>query len=320
MNLLMGNRSKKKKNLATLLALIALTTSYSSLSMAQDDLLEETDEILNSEQIDIDAPLKRKTQAQKLEEMRKKLERENEEMVQKKIEDIRMHEEKKLSKKLKKAFQGKGLRPTSTARTENTTVYTGREQKTVIKEESNVRVTPNFGLLSFSTDSASLESKINAGLNIEAKVSDRFTVGIGLGYTTMELLDVGNSFGNMNQFNYSGFYNYYAPTLGYNYNFNNNFYNNNYYQAFGQQGREMNYRNLSIELNSKFFVLPDSKIRPYLGLGLNYNRMNLNSYTDNGQTLTGQAYTFNTFSLGNEEFAANYLGASVSFRCRASVC
>jgi len=309
MKLQMGKNSKRKSGYAILALMLSLSMSLGTF--AQDDLLDETDDILNSDQIDIDGNFKRKTQADKLEEMRKKLERQNEEMVQKKIEDIRMKEERKLSKKLKKAFSGQNISNVE----DSVSTVQAAPQKVVteapsIEEEGDIRIIPSFGVLSYSGETSDLESKINAGLAVEAKVSNRFTVGLGFNYTTMDLMDIGNGgFGNYGGFNYNGFQQYYAPTLGYNYGYNTNYYNQNYYSAFGTQGREMNYKNLSIEINSKFMILPDSKIRPYLGVGISYNRANL-TFADGGESLNGQSYTFNTFKLGDENFRANYIGAS----------
>ena len=89
--------------------LVATLAVVSSSAFAQDYLVSETEEILNSEQIDIDGQFRRESAADKVEKMRKRLEKQNEEMVQKKIEDIRIKNEQKLATDLKGAFNGQAI-------------------------------------------------------------------------------------------------------------------------------------------------------------------------------------------------------------------
>ena len=127
--------------------------------------------------------------------MRKKIEQEHEQMVQKKIEDIRMQEELKLGNKLKKAFSGQlsnvDTVSTGQAAPQRVVAPAPAPIAAPIKKENNNSIVPTLGLTSISVDgSESYESELSAGLNFESRLTKRFSVGIGLGYTTMKITDI----------------------------------------------------------------------------------------------------------------------------------
>jgi len=306
----------KKIQLAPLIiALLAISLTPSSRVSAQDDGLSlETADILDSEQIDVDGNLNKKSAADRMAEMRKRLEKEHEDMVSKKIEDMRMQEERKLATKLRKAFNGMPIGDqVSTGAAAPAKIEAAAPVPVVAAEEDiEIKVIPFFGVRNNSTDKGDLESKVNAGLSVEAMVSKRFSVGMSLAFTSYDMTDVSQS-SNNGSFNYQGFYNTYNPTFGSNYAYNTNYYNQNYYGAFGSQGREVSYKNLSVGLNSKFFIITDRKIRPYIGMGLSYNRANL-AYNDaNAQS----NYQYNGFNVGGEEYQTANLGGEVSLGSEA---
>lgn len=252
----MKTTTHKLQVLAMLLGL-----GLSSQVFAQSaDILEDTDAILNSDQIDIDGAFEqpRESAAQRIEKMRKQLEKKNEEMVSKKIEDMRIKEEQKLAKKLQKAFNGGNLGNVDTVSTTQAAPAQVVAPAPVVEEKKEEakrnKIIPVVGVTSFSSETIEFESKINAGIMAESLLTDRIAMGVGLVYSTMDV-----SIGNGSYYNGNPYY-------------NNNAFNN----------RQMNYTNFNIEANSKFFITGiDSKFRPYVGAALGYNRSKLKFDNEN---------------------------------------
>ncbi len=284
--------------------------SVNSMALAQDDaLLEDTESVLNSEQIDVDGQFSRKeTKAQKLAKLRKKIEQEHEQMVQKKIEDIRMQEELKLGQKLKSAFSGQmqNVDQVSTAQAAPQRVEAPAPAPLPEKIEKNNSIVPTLGLTSISVDGAeSYESELSAGINFESKLTKRFAVGIGLGYTTMKITDIN---ANQNGFGYNTY-------TGYNNNTCNQWGQCTTYGTFGNntgylQGREMDYRQMDLNIDGKFFITPDSKISPFVGLGLGYRRASL-KYTENDPYYNQSIGGYGTTGA-DSEYSSNYVTGTVS--------
>lgn len=261
------------------------------------DILEDTDAILNSDQIDIDGMYEqpRESAAQRIEKMRKQLEKKNEEMVSKRIENMRIKEEQKLSKKLSRAFNGGNLGnvdEVSTVQAAPAKVVAAAPVVEEKKEEvKRNKIIPVFGITTFSGETIEFESKMNVGLQAESLITDRISLGLGVIYTSMNISDTANNFNN-------------------NYNYNNNGYNN----TFGNNGREIDYSNFSIEANSKFFITDlESKFRPYLGAALGYNRSSL-SYTDNGNGYNNGGLNYGEEGQKNSNISGSVLaGMEASF-------
>lgn len=268
----MKTTSQKLQIMAMLIGFGLSTQGFAQTA----DILEDTDAVLNSDQIDIDGMYEqpRESAAQRIEKMRKQLEKKNEEMVSKKIEDMRIKEEQKLAKKLQKAFNGGNLGnvdEVSTAQAAPAQVVAVapvvEEKKTEIKRN---KIIPVFGVTTFSGEQIEFESSFNAGLQAESLITDRISMGLGINYTSMKISDVANNFNN-----------------NYNYNFG-------YYNNFGTNGREIDYSNIAIEANSKFFITDiDSSFRPYIGAALGYNRLSMSYNSDNGAQ---------NFNIGNQNF------------------
>lgn len=300
---------KTTQVLKTILVLTSLGSA--GLSIAQDTLMQETDSILNSEQIDIDgvyAPRKQ-TAAEKLAKMRKNLEKKNEQMVQTKIEDMRVDSETKLTKKLSKAFSG-GLAADQVV-TKTSAVQKSEAKVEAPKKRKKSKVIPMGGLKNYQGEYIDLSSDVSLGLAIETDVSPRFSLGLEVGYSNMTMLDVGNSYLGNNYNQNQSFYNVY----GYNYNnyyANNNNYGQNYYGAYGQQGREMSYSALGFNLTGKFFFIAESMIRPYIGVAAGVNRAKV-KYKENN------SYQYESTQFGNESYSSNnfvghvMMGAEVNF-------
>jgi hypothetical protein len=279
---------KTRHNKKAFLMLLLFGLAPSSVLAQVDPLLDDAQSVLSSEQIDIsgnfNAP-KQPSAADKIEAMRKQLEERNEQMVQKKIEDMRMKEEQKLANKLSNAFNGQQF-------DQVTVSQAAPKKKTVaplpkLKKEKKSKVIPYIGMLNIAGDNGlELEANMNIGVAMESQIQERISVGVGINYATMGLTDVSNQYAGV-----------------YNYNFNP-YYNPGYNQTYGQ-GREMSYKRLGLELNSKFFFTVETQIRPYAGVGLGWNRHDL-SYDNNTQ------YSLGTIQLGDENFASSFLSGSFS--------
>ena len=261
--------------------LLASLALCGSSVFAQDMLVSETEEILNSERIDIDGTIQRETPAQRVEKMRKRLEAQNEQMVQKKIEDIRITQEKALANKLQKAFKGNMQALDSDTDTQMDEVQTVQAApQTIIapapiiaEREYKNAIIPFFGVKQFDgEDIDSFESDINAGLTFENELAPNFRIGLGVAYTTLGFTDT--------------------------------FFN-----------EDVSMKNLNLNLTGKFIMATESTIRPYLALGVGYNRINLAYDTEfQGDTIeaTGNNVT-GSGSVGVEFAFAKNLGLNIDF-------
>lgn len=275
----------------TMLAVMA--ASNVKVTFAQDDLLSQTDDVLSSEQIDIDGHFRQKpkpTAADRLANMRKKLEERNENMVQKKIEDMRMQEEKKLSRKLRHAFNDDAMSDEVEVSQSSVEKVQAPAPETSEKRKS-LRVIPNIGMTTIKSDVVDFESNLGVGVGVEADINDHFSAGVNLRYSSVDITDLG-AYNN---------YNYY--------------YNQGYYNYFGSRGRELNYKQVGLDVNSKFFFTT-TRVRPYVGLGLGLNRSSLKYASTNGQN---PYQYYNGSQAGNEEYTSSYLagtgllGAQIAF-------
>lgn len=276
----------KKALMSQLIGLMVLSTQA---VQAQDDLLFATDNVLESEQLDIDGYHNRKPQksaADRMAEMRRRLEKQNEDMVHRKIEDVRIKEEARLTKQLQNAFTH-GLNNIGSDQVSTQQAATQKVEAVVPVEKTSElrnRIIPTFGVLNIKGTQIDFESKLNLGVGFESLVSERFSVGFNVNYTKMDIADYSNTYLN-------------------NPSFNNGFNYPGYGQAFGQ-GRMIDYSRLQMEVNSKIYLSTSSMIRPYASVGLNYNRSSL-GYQDDGQN-----YSYQNFNFGDEGFTSNTIGGS----------
>lgn len=227
-----------------ILAALALLSATPSVLAQDDALLSDTEDILNSQQIDIDGTFRKDTAADRIEKMRKRLESQNEQMVQKKIEDIRIKQEKELSGKLQKAFRGN---MEAMDNMDSVQTYQAAPQRVVApapvveEKEYKNKIIPYAGVRQFNGDNVdAYESSINAGLTFENMITEQFSIGLGVNYTTLDITERTN-------------------TLGFGFN----------------NEQIVNYSNINLNINGKFFFTAESKIRPYVGAGLGYNRTTL---------------------------------------------
>ena len=279
------------------LASAVIAGIHSNSLKAETDMLDSADEALSTDSIQMDnINLEGKlSPSDRIRKRREKLEERNKRMVERKIEDIRVKQEIALTNKLQEAF-GKSLnnlnvdkvqvskaaplapQPVIPAPVVEARVFEPKEDTSLEIKKS--KLIPYLGAQSLKGNKVDFESKLNVGANLETMVFNQLSFGFGVGYTSLDISDTANDF------------------IGNNYQ-----YNSGYYNSFGT-GRTMSSTKLVIEANSKFFISSESRIKPFVGAGLSYNRSNL-KYND-----SGNGYNYNNINYGSEGFSSTALGAS----------
>lgn len=295
MKLTIDNRRLTFMSLFLATALLAsanVQAQYDDLSDAEDAL--SNGDALEMDQIDIDGKL---SPSELLKRRREKLEERNKIMVEKKIEDIRVKQEIALTNKLQGAFNNSlnninedkvqvtqaapvvAPAPVAPAPIIETRIIEVPAEPVV--EIKNSKIIPMLGTSSIKGDRIDLESNLTLGVSAETIVMPQVSVGLGIGYTSLDLTDVSNDF----------------VSTGYG------SYNPGYYGVYGS-GRKMSLNKLSIEANSKYFFTDDARIKPFIGLALAMNRSTL-KYED--QT----SYNTNGVNFGNEGYSSTALATTV---------
>lgn len=251
----------KAKAALTTSFLLALQMANIGNVIAQDDLMDDTQSVLESEEIDIEGQFNRPSPADRIEKMRKKLEKQNEQMVQ---------------KKFKQQADGDEVQVRQAAPERVVVAAPPAEPKAELKKN---RITPYAGLTRFNEACLDgCESSVHAGLNFDTLVTDRISIGVGAALTTMSIVDTANSFGQQ-------------------------YYNNGF--NFNTSGDEIDYSRLALDINSKFFFTVETKLRPFVGLGLGYERASLKYATKSSQF---QTYNSNQ-NLGNDSVTGSSVNA-----------
>lgn len=246
------------------------------------------DSFFNSEQIDISGTFqkpKRKSQADKMAEMRRKLEEQNEEIVRKKIEDTRIQAERELTKKIQNMLGGNAnaLDEVSTGQAGIAKSHTTQKVVETNVSENKLKVTPYGTYMNINGENLDYESSMGLGVKVSALITPHFDLGIGFSYAKFELEDDINSI-------YSG-YNYFPG----------------YYNVYGQ-GRKIDMDLMSLDIHGKYYIIADRAIKPYVGMGLGINRLNL-EYEQNDRV----ANSFYSYYYGQEEFEDTYLSGILLF-------
>jgi outer membrane protein W len=210
----------------------------------------------------------------------------------KQVNEIRDREGEKIQKRLAEVFGG-GTTSTSTAKTTAVVAAPAPVSAPAPTFANQVKILPTVGIANIQGDGFDLESNFLGGISAEATVHPHITVGIGFNYSKMEITDIGS--------NYNGNYN-----TGYNYN---NWYTN----QFGA-GRTINYRQMGLEISSKFFPVENSRVRPYLGAVVGYNRLNMD-YEDGGAYYNN----YNQTAYGEEEYSTSYISGGVLLGSEMSI-
>ena len=143
-----------------------------------------------------------------------------------------------------------------------------------------IKLIPYGGATQYNGKVEQLEAQLSAGLRLESNISTRFSMGMGINYSTLKTQDfANNSFSSMN--------------------FGN-----------GYQSREIQYKSMGIDLYGKFFITKGERFRPYVGAGLGYNRSTSN-YTENDPYSTFNNNNGGFYNFGNEEFRTSYFSGTV---------
>lgn len=291
-------------------ALMVTMLMSPSMLLAQD-LLDDVDATLSGDhlemdELDINGQL---TPAQRIEQKRKMLEERNRQMVDKKIENIRIKQELALTKKLQTAFdQGVSnlegdtvsKKEAAPAVVEAQPVQPVQVQPTIIErvvevsapvkteEEKLARITPVFGLATFKGTSIDFESKTNAGVNADYIFMPQLAMGVSLLYTSMEITDTANSYAD-------------TTNLGYSYG------------TLFPNGREISFSRVLLEANARYFLTLESKLKPYIGAGVGYNRTSL-KYEG-----SAYGYNYNGIAYGSEGVSTNFVTGNVRFGAEIDV-
>lgn len=281
------------------LFLAAAIFAQTPVVRAQDDLLDDTDELLGDDTLQMDSISieGRLSPSELLKRRREKLEERNKIMVEKKIEDIRVKQEIALTNKLQGAFSNSlnnlnedkvqttqaapvAPAPVAPAPVVETRIIEVPAPAPVVERKLS-KIIPALGSSSVKSDSLDLGSNVVFGVTLETHVLPQVSLGIGLSYTTFDLTDVANDF---------------APTTA------TTTYNTAYYNTYGA-GRKMSNKKLTIEAGGKFFFTEDSKLKPYVGGALSFNRSTL-KYEN------GAAYTANGVNFGGEGFSSTAMAGT----------
>jgi opacity protein-like surface antigen len=130
----------------------------------------------------------------------------------------------------------------------------------------------------YNGDLEQLEAELSTGLRLESNITSRFSMGVGFNFAQLKTNDFANNGPYM------------TPA---------------YFGAFGQQGREIQFRTMGIDLYGKFFLTRGERFKPYVGAGLGYNRSNM-QYTNNDTFSDPQFGQF-----GNEVYQTSYATGTI---------
>jgi outer membrane protein W len=302
--------STENKRLSFMSLFLATAMLASTAAHAQYDDLDDAEDALSSDalqmdQIEIEGKL---SPSELLRRRREKLEERNKNMVEKKIEDIRVKQEIALTNKLQGAFNNslKNINedkvqtvqaapaPVAPAPVAPAPIIETRIVEVPmapVKVEKKSKIIPNLGVQSIKGDRIDLETNVTLGISAETMVAPQVSVGVGFGYASMDLTDVANEYLN--------------SSFG---NANNTF---NYYNTYGA-GRKMDLKKITIEGNSKYFFIEDAMIKPYLGGAISFNRTTLKY--ENSSTLQTNGYSYGNEDYGSSTVAGSVkLGAEIGF-------
>ncbi|MBT3586068.1 MAG: outer membrane beta-barrel protein [Halobacteriovoraceae bacterium] len=224
--------------------------------------------------------------------IRKKLRQQNEEIIKKRIEQVRLEEELRLERRLKAALTGNMHRsgPKKKKRqvdrikwqqsaAQKLTTTAAKEKSKLIKR---IKVIPYAGVANFSAENESYEAKINTGVNVELELSPRLAVGAGVDYSALDREDTLSAVQ--------------APLNG--------------FQQINQV-EEFGYKRINLNVNAKYFFLQGKRIRPFVGAALGFNRSTVKF--DQKATEVANPFAFNpgTPNQLNEVNSSNMTGSAI---------
>ncbi|HLT23380.1 MAG TPA: hypothetical protein VKZ84_08050, partial [Bacteriovoracaceae bacterium] len=267
---LAGIRNELKKQKTSTQLNKEKSKDLSKLTNQTEKLLDSQDEYIESK---IESTMAIKEFNKKVEENQKKLRCIMEESTDRECEPYM----KRYQKKAKEAVEQQEVNTQQAAPVIQKTVEAAPEKKTF----ESIKVLPYAGGTSYNGEKEELEASLSAGLKIEANISDRVALGVGFNFSQLSTEDFANSM------------------------FTNTNWNPGYYNHFGQQGREIQFKTMGLDLYGKFFITKGERFRPYIGAGVGINRADL-KYAQNNSW----SYGYNNF--GNENYKTTYVTGNVS--------
>ncbi len=228
------------KKINEFVALSLIASAITNLGYAQDFPDEE---FSSDVPIDIEGSFERKTEADRVEKLRKKLEKQNEDFVQKKIEDLRYENEQKMADTLSDAFSGGIKESNPVAVSESVAPEKPSKSKKFGSEE--FLITPSYVMSNYTGDGYNIESDLGFEVNIEGKVYKNITIGVSVGYDNVSAMDLGS----LNNFGYG-------------------------YGNFGGLFRTLDISMLKAGLNTKAYF-GKGRFQPFIGAGISMTRANL---------------------------------------------
>lgn len=228
----------------------ALIFSSASIYAQEDPLLSETDQVVHTDEINLDGfykKKKKKSAADKIQKLRRELEEKHEQMMRKNVEDMRLKEERRIAKKIQKALEGQ-----IKAMDEINSIQSAPARSEVVAPvvpqgpQLDNKVSVQTGFKTITGDQKEWTAGLNFDAVVETKVSDRVDVGISVGYMGMTIGDQDLASNRGYSCGYSGCY-----STGYYYSAND----------------EISYNEFNFGGHAKFYFSRAAKIKPFLSLG-----------------------------------------------------
>ena len=264
---------------------------YAGLGAQEDDGY-----VVDSDDIDIDGTFERPTEADRIRKLREDNRRKAHEQFDRQLEREQLEGEKRLQKnisdKLDKAFTGGDISAPQDEKSASSAAASSNRLRNT--------VSPHIGLTSFQGDDVDYDSSATLGVSIESLIKDNMAVGIGFSYTSMEVVDPCSAAGTLGYTGYGGY-----PFVGSGYGA----YCSAYTGFYGGQGRTMEYKKISFSVLGKFFFGSGTKIRPYFGFGVGYNRVTMR-YENNNNFYGGYSWPGSwggNYSYGDEGLTSGYV-------------
>jgi outer membrane protein W len=172
---------------------------------------------------------------------RRRLEKRNEKMISNEIENIRWKEEKKLTRKLKKAFHKMDKNkemffPVSFGHSSDSQDQTST--RPFWNRHNVMKFSPYFGISHLKGPVGEFQSDMAIGGSLETAISPFISINIGVNYFNVNLPDAIDTH-NWNDY----------------------------------QGTKLS--KLGLEIGPKIFILTRNNLRPYLGIGIGLNQMSI---------------------------------------------
>lgn len=149
-----------------------------------------------------------------------------------------------------------------------------------LEKEPLVKVTPNFGLTRIKNDYLDYTSTVNPGVSVDFMLSNSFSIGPTFTYALFKLYDDANLYSQ----------------------------------------RDTDLRQYNIGVMAKYFLIPEGKLRPFIGAGANYvyNRLDFARDGRSVARIRDRYYTFGNIAAivtaGLETRFTQNLGLVLDFR------